>query len=213
MERNDLHKDMPAGELESMKRLWDKQRSNMDGHQLISDDELMKAINSSNVSKPMTWKTWQRVAAVAVVVIATLWIWIWGGSESDSTSVGPTLAETETPKPDTAHLQPVLENPPTSKPHLRASVRTPWTSTPTLGTATVTVPEAETMVPQQLEAVETTEPTHTEQLIAQTVSKSMEWPHRPVDTIVAHSNRLVQYSEKSRKSLSETLFEPILASL
>ena len=209
MERNDLHKN----ELDSMKRLWDKQRSNMDGHQLISDDELMKAINSSNVSKPMTWKTWQRVAAVAVVVIATLWIWIWGGSESDSTSVGPTLAETETPKPDTAHLQPVLENPPTSKPHLRASVRTPWTSTPTLGTATVTVPEAETMVPQQLEAVETTEPTHTEQLIAQTVSKSMEWPHRPVDTIVAHSNRLVQYSEKSRKSLSETLFEPILASL
>ena len=209
MERNDLHKN----ELDSMKRLWDKQRSNMDGHQLISDDELMKAINSSNVSKPMTWKTWQRVAAVAVVVIATLWIWIWGGSESDSTSVGPTLAETETPKPDTAHLQPVLETPPTSKTHLRASVRTPWTSTPTPGTATVTVPEAETMVPQQLEAVETTEPTHTEQLIAQTVSKSMEWPHRQVDTIVAHSNRLVQYSEKSRKSLSETLFEPILASL
>lgn len=204
---------MHKNELDSMKRLWDKQRSNMDGHQLISDDELMKAINSSNVSKPMTWKTWQRVAAVAVVVIATLWIWIWGGSESDSTSVGPTLAETETPKPDTAHLQPVLETPPTSKTHLRASVRTPWTSTPTLGTATVTVPEAETMVPQQLEAVETTEPTHTEQLIAQTVSKSMEWPHRPVDTIVAHSNRLVQYSEKSRKSLSETLFEPILASL
>ena len=209
MERNDLHKN----ELDSMKRLWDKQRSNMDGHQLISDDELMKAINSSNVSKPMTWKTWQRVAAVAVVVIATLWLCIWGGSESDSTSVGPTLAETETPKPDTAHLQPVLETPPTSKPHLRASVRTPWTSTPTPGTATVTVPEAETMVPQQLDAVETTEPTHTEQLIAQTVSKSMEWPHRPVDTIVAHSNRLVQYSEKNKKSLSETLFEPILASL
>lgn len=209
MERNDLHKN----ELDSMKRLWDKQRSNMDGHQLISDDELMKAINSSNVSKPMTWKTWQRVAAVAVMVIATLWIWIWGGSESDSTSVGPTLAETETPKPDTAHLQPVLETPPTSKTHLRASVRTPWTSTPTLGTATVTVPEAETMVPQQLEAVETTGPTHSEKLIAQTVSKSMEWPHRPVDTIVAHSNRLVQYSEKNKKSLSETLFEPILASL
>ena len=213
MERNELHKSMPTGELDSMKRLWDKQRSNMDGHQLISDDELMKAINSSNVSKPMTWKTWQRVAAVAVVVIATLWLCIWGGSESDSTSVGPTLAETETPKPDTAHLQPVLETPPTSKPHLRASVRTPWTSTPTLGTATITAPEAEPMAPQQLEAVETTEPTHTEQLIAQTVSKSMEWPHRPVDTIVAHSNRLVQYSEKSRKSLSETLFEPILASL
>ena len=204
---------MHKNELDSMKRLWDKQRNNMDGHQLISDDELMKAINSSNVSKPMTWKTWQRVAAVAVVVIATLWIWIWGGSESDSTSVGPTLAETETPKPDTAHLQPVLETPPTSKTHLRASVRTPWTSTPTLGTATVTVPEAETMVPQQLEAVETTGPTHSEKLIAQTVSKSMEWPHRQVDTIVAHSNRLVQYSEKSRKSLSETLFEPILASL
>ena len=213
MERNDLHKDMPAGELESMKRLWDKQRSNMDGHQLISDDELMKAINSSNVSKPMTWKTWQRVAAVAVVVIATLWLCIWGGTNSNSTAVGPTVAETETPKPDTAHLQPVLENPPTSKPHLRASVRTPWTSTPTLGTATVTVPEAETMVPQQLEAVETTGPTHSEKLIAQTVSKSMEWPHRQVDTIVAHSNRLAQYSEKSRKSLSETLFEPILASL
>lgn len=209
MERNDLHKN----ELDSMKRLWDKQRSNMDGHQLISDDELMKAINSSNVSKPMTWKTWQRVAAVAVVVIATLWIWIWGGSESDSTAVGPTVAETETPKPDTAHLQPVLETPPTSKPHLRASVRTPLRNTPIPSTATITAPEVEPMAPQQLEAVETTEPTHTEQLIAQTVSKSMEWPHRPVDTIVAHSNRLVQYSEKSRKSLSETLFEPILASL
>ena len=209
MERNDLHKN----ELDSMKRLWDKQRSNMDGHQLISDDELMKAINSSNVSKPMTWKTWQRVAAVAVVVIATLWIWIWGGSESDSTAVGPTVAETETPKPDTAHLQPVLETPPTSKPHLRASVRTPLRNTPIPSTATITAPEVEPMAPQQLEAVETTEPTHTEQLIAQTVSKSIEWPHRPVDTIVAHSNRLVQYSEKSRKSLSETLFEPILASL
>ncbi len=209
MERNDLHKN----ELDSMKRLWDKQRSNMDGHQLISDDELMKAINSSNVSKPMTWKTWQRVAAVAVVVIATLWLCIWGGTNSNSTAVGPTVAEIETPEPDTAHLQPVLENPPTSKPHLRASVRTPLRNTPIPSTATITEPEAETMVPQQLEAVETTEPTHTEQLIAQTVSKSMEWPHRPVDTIVAHSNRLVQYSEKSRKSLSETLFEPILASL
>ena len=213
MERNELHKSMPTGELDSMKRLWDKQRSNMDGHQLISDDELMKAINASNVSKTMTWKTWQRVAAVAVVVIATLWIWIWGGSESDSTSVGPTLAETETPEPDTAHLQPVLETPPTSKTHLRASVRTPLRNTPIPSTATITAPEVETMVPQQLEAVETTGPTHSEKLIAQTVSKSMEWPHRQVDTIVAHSNRLVQYSEKNKKSLSETLFEPILASL
>lgn len=211
-----MHKSMPTGELDSMKRLWDKQRSNMDGHQLISDDELMKAINSSNVSKPMTWKTWQRVAAVAavaVVVIATLWIWIWGGSESDSTSVGPTLAETETPKPDTAHLQPVLVTPPTSKTHLRASVRTPLRNTPIPSTATITAPEVEPMAPQQLDAAETTGPTHSEKLIAQTVSKSMEWPHRQVDTIVAHSNRLVQYSEKSRKSLSETLFEPILASL
>ena len=208
-----MHKSMPTGELDSMKRLWDKQRSNMDGHQLISDDELMKAINSSNVSKPMTWKTWQRVAAVAVVVIATLWLCIWGGTNSNSTAVGPTVAEIETPEPDTAHLQPVLETPPTSKPHLRASVRTPLRNTPIPSTATITAPEAETMAPQQLEAVETTEPTHTEQLIAQTVSKSMEWPHRQVDTIVAHSNRLVQYSEKSRKSLSETLFEPILASL
>ena len=213
MERNELHKSMPTGELDSMKRLWDKQRSNMDGHQLISDDELMKAINSSNVSKPMTWKTWQRVAAVAVVVIATLWLCIWGGTNSNSTAVGPTVAEIETPEPDTAHLQPVLETPPTSKPHLRASVRTPLRNTPIPSTATITAPEAETMAPPQLEAVETTEPTHTEQLIAQTVSKSMEWPHRQVDTIVAHSNRLVQYSEKSRKSLSETLFEPILASL
>lgn len=209
MERNDLHKN----ELDSMKRLWDKQRSNMDGHQLISDDELMKAINSSNVSKPMTWKTWQRVAAVAVVVIATLWLCIWGGTNSNSTAVGPTVAEIETPEPDTAHLQPVLENPPTSKPHLRASVRTPLRNTPIPSTATITAPEVEPMAPQQFETVETTEPTHTEQLIAQTVSKSMEWPHRPVDTIVARSNRLVQYSEKSRKSLSETLFEPILASL
>ena len=208
-----MHKSMPTGELDSMKRLWDKQRSNMDGHQLISDDELMKAINSSNVSKPMTWKTWQRVAAVAVVVIATLWLCIWGGTNSNSTAVGPTVAEIETPEPDTAHLQPVLETPPTSKPHLRASVRTPLRNTPIPSTATITAPEAETMAPQQLEAVETTEPTHTEQLIAQTVSKSMEWPHRQVDTIVAHSNRLAQYSEKSRKSLSETLFEPILASL
>lgn len=208
-----MHKSMPTGELDSMKRLWDKQRSNMDGHQLISDDELMKAINSSNVSKPMTWKTWQRVAAVAVVVIATLWIWIWGGSESNSISVGPTLAETETPKPDTAHLQPVLETPPTSKTHLIASVRTPLRNTPIPSTATITAPEVEPMAPQQLDAVETTEPTHTEQIIAQTVSKSMEWPHRQVDTIVAHSNRLVQYSEKNKKSLSETLFEPILASL
>ena len=204
---------MHKNELDSMKRLWDKQRSNMDGHQLISDDELMKAINSSNVSKPMTWKTWQRVAAVAVVVIATLWLCIWGGTNSNSTAVGPTVAEIETPEPDTAHLQPVLETPPTSKPHLRASVRTPLRNTPIPSTATITAPEAETMAPQQLEAVETTEPTHTEQLIAQTVSKSMEWPHRQVDTIVAHSNRLAQYSEKSRKSLSETLFEPILASL
>ena len=204
---------MHKNELDSMKRLWDKQRSNMDGHQLISDDELMKAINSSNVSKPMTWKTWQRVAAVAVVVIATLWLCIWGGTNCNSTAVGPTVAEIETPEPDTAHLQPVLETPPTSKPHLRASVRTPLRNTPIPSTATITAPEAETMAPQQLEAVETTEPTHTEQLIAQTVSKSMEWPHRQVDTIVAHSNRLAQYSEKSRKSLSETLFEPILASL
>lgn len=210
METNDLHKN----ELDSMKQLWDKQRSNMDGHQLISDDELMKAINSSNVSKPLTWITWRRVAAVAVVVIATLWLWTQGGSESDTTAIGnAVVAEIETTKPDTAHLQPLLETPPTSKPHLRASVRTPQTNTPTLSTATVTVPEAETMVPQQLEAVEATGPTQSEQLIAQTVSKSMEWPHRPVDTIVAQSNRLVQYSEKSRKSLSETLFEPILASL
>ena len=213
MERNDLHKDMPTGELESMKQLWDKQRSNMDGHQLISDDELMKAINASKVSKTTTWKTWQRVAAVAVVVIATLWLLTWGGTENDSTTVGPAVAETETPKPDTAHLQPVPETPHTSMPHLRASRHTPGLNTPTLSTATITAPEVEPMVPQQLEGVETTVPTHSEKLIAQTVSKSMEWPHRPVDTIVAHSNRLVQYSEKSRKSLSETLFEPILASL
>ena len=46
-------------------------------------------------------------------------------------------------------------------------------------------------------------------------SQKTVWPNRQAatDTLTVYTSRLVQYDTPKRKSLTETLFEPVLASL
>ena len=55
-----------------------------------------------------------------------------------------------------------------------------------------------------------------ETLLAQaSAPQKTMWPNRQAatDTLTVYTSRLVQYDTPKRKSLTETLFEPVLASL
>ena len=56
-------------DMEEMKRLWNKQSRALEGRDLISDDEIRRAMTTDSrpVVRPMY--LWRRVAAVAAVLI------------------------------------------------------------------------------------------------------------------------------------------------
>ena len=196
-------------DMEEMKRLWNKQSRALEGRDLISDDEIRRAMTTDSrpVVRPMY--LWRRVAAVAaVLIVAAVAVWQW-----PSQPATPQLAEA-TPIPQkTQNIPNNLNNP--------NIPNTP--KTPTLIAVRPAQKDAEALVASQMEELpKLVAPTVVEEVAANETllakapaPQKTVWPNRQAatDTLTVYTSRLVQYDTPKRKSLTETLFEPVLASL
>ena len=196
-------------DMEEMKRLWNKQSRALEGRDLISDDEIRRAMTTDSrpVVRPMY--LWRRVAAVAaVLIVAAVAVWQW-----PSQPATPQLAEaTQLPQ----KTQKTLNNP-----NILNIQNTP--KTPTLIAVRPAQKDAEALVASQMEELpKLVAPTVVEEvaadesLLAQAPAlQKTAWPNRQAatDTLTVYTSRLVHYDSPKRKSLTETLFEPVLASL
>ena len=193
-------------DMEEMKRLWNKQSRALEGRDLISDDEIRRAMTTDSrpVVRPMY--LWRRVAAVAaVLIVAAVAVWQW-----PSQPATPQLAEaTQLP-------QKTLNNP-----NIQNNQNTPKTPTPIA--VRPAQKNAEVLVASQMEELpKLVAPTAVEEVSADEIllaqapaPQKTVWPNRQAatDTLTVYTSRLVQYDTPKRKSLTETLFEPVLASL
>ena len=196
-------------DMEEMKRLWNKQSRALEGRDLISDDEIRRAMTTDSrpVVRPMY--LWRRVAAVAaVLIVAAVAVWQW-----PSQPATPQLAEASK---NPQNNQKILNN--LNNPNIPNSPKAP---TP------IAVPPAqknsEVLVASQMEELpKLVAPTVVEEVAADETllakapaPQKTVWPNRQAatDTLTVYTSRLVQYDIPKRKSLTETLFEPVLASL
>ena len=193
-------------DIEEMKRLWGKQSRALEGRDLISDDEIRRAMTTDSrpVVRPMY--LWRRVAAVAaVLIVAAVAVWQWPGQPAT-----PQLAEaTQLPQktqnipnnqniPNTPKAPALIAEPPAQK-NFEVLVASQMEELPKLVAPTVV---------EEVSADET--------LLAQaSAPQKTVWPNRQAatDTLTVYTSRIVQYATPKRKSLTETLFEPVLASL
>ena len=199
-------------DMEEMKRLWNKQSRALEGRDLISDDEIRRAMTTDSrpVVRPMY--LWRRVAAVAaVLIVAAVAVWQWPAQPAT-----PQLAEaTQLPQ----KTQKTLNNP--NILNIQNNQNTP--KTPTLIAVRPAQKDAEALVASQMEELpKLVAPTVVEEvaadetLLAQaSAPQKTVWPNRQAatDTLTVYTSRLVHYDSPKRKSLTETLFEPVLASL
>ena len=160
--------------------------------------------DSRPVVRPMY--LWRRVAAVAVVlIVAAVAVWQW-----PSQPATPQLAEA-TQLPQKTQNIPNNQNIP----------NTPKTPTPIA--VRPAQKNAESLVASQMEELpKLVAPTVVEEVAADETllakapaPQKTVWPNRQAatDTLTVYTSRLVQYDTPKRKSLTETLFEPVLASL
>ena len=97
-------------DMEEMKRLWGKQSRALEGRELISDDEIRRAMTTDSrpVVRPMY--LWRRVAAAAaVLIVAAVAVWQWP-SQPDT----PQLAEA-TPIPQNNPIIQKIQNTPNNQ--------------------------------------------------------------------------------------------------
>ena len=199
-------------DMEEMKRLWNKQSRALEGRDLISDDEIRRAMTTDSrpVVRPMY--LWRRVAAVAaVLIVAALAVWQW-----PSQPATPQLAEASK---NPQNNQKILNN--QNNQNNQNIPNTPKTPTPIA--VRPAQKNAESLVASQMEELpKLVAPTVVEEvaadvtLLAQAPApQKTVWPKRQAatDTLTVYTSRLVQYDTPKRKSLTETLFEPVLASL
>ncbi len=199
-------------DMEEMKRLWGKQSRALEGRELISDDEIRRAMTTDSrpVVRPMY--QWRRVAAVAaVLIVAAVAVWQWP-SQPDT----PQLAEA-TPIPQNTQNIPnnqnnqIIQNTPNTPNPPTLIAEHPAKKT---GTSREELPIKE--LPKLVAPTAVEEVSADEILLAQAPApQKTVWPNRQVatDTLTVYTSRLVQYDTPKRKSLTETLFEPVLASL
>ena len=193
-------------DMEEMKRLWNKQSRALEGRDLISDDEIRRAMTTDSrpVVRPMY--LWRRVAAVAaVLIVAAVAVWQWPAQP-----VTPQLAEASK---NPQNNQKILNN--------QNIPNTPKAPTPIA--VRPAQKDAEALVASQMEELpKLVAPTVVEEVAADEIllaqapaPRKTAWPNRQAatDTLTVYTSRLVQYDTPKRKSLTETLFEPVLASL
>ena len=187
-------------DMEEMKRLWNKQSRALEGRDLISDDEIRRAMTTDSrpVVRPMY--LWRRVAAVAaVLIVAAVAVWQW-----PSQPATPQLAEATQLPQKTQNIPNTPKTP------------TPIAVRPAQKNAEVLVASQMEELPKLVAPTAVEEVSADETLLAQaSAPQKTMWPNRQAatDTLTVYTSRLVQYDTPKRKSLTETLFEPVLASL
>ena len=193
-------------DMEEMKRLWNKQSRALEGRDLISDDEIRRAMTTDSrpVVRPMY--LWRRVAAVAaVLIVAAVAVWQW-----PSQPATPQLAEA-TQLPQKIQNIPNNQNIPNTP-----KTPTPIAEPPAQKNAEVLVASQMEELPKLVAPTVVEEVAANETLLAKAPApQKTVWPNRQAatDTLTVYTSRLVQYDTPKRKSLTETLFEPVLASL
>ena len=193
-------------DLDEMQRLWQKQSLALEGHNLISEDEMRRAMQRTRKAEVRPLYLWRRVAAVAaVLIVAAVAVWQWPAQPAT-----PQLAEAaQGPRNNqkTQSTQSILNTP----------------TSPTLIAESPAQKDVESRaeaqieeLPQFIAPVALEEVAADETLLAQAPApQKTVWPNRQsaTDTLTVYTTRLVQYGTPKRKSLTETLFEPVLASL
>ncbi len=193
-------------DLDEMQRLWQKQSRALEGHSLISEDEMRRAMQRTRKAEVRPLHLWRRVAAVAaVLIVAAVAVWQWPAQPAT-----PQLAEAAQGPRNNQNNQKTqsIQNTPTSPTHIAKSP----------AQKDVESREAAQIeeLPQYIAPVAVEEVAADETLLAQAPApQKTAWPNRQsaTDTLTVYTTRLVQYGTPKRKSLTETLFEPVLASL
>ena len=193
-------------DLDEMQRLWQKQSRALEGRSLISEDEMRRAMQRTRKAEVRPLHLWRRVAAVAaVLIVAAVAVWQWPTQPAT-----PQLAEAAQGPRNNQKTQSIqsIQNTPTSQ---------------TLIAKSLVQKDVESRVAAQIEEspqfiapVAVEEVPADETLLAQAPApQKTVWPNRQsaTDTLTVYTTRLVQYGTPKRKSLTETLFEPVLASL
>lgn len=202
-------------DLDEMQRLWQKQSRALEGHSLISEDEMRRAMQSTRKAEVRPLHLWRRVAAVAaVLIVAAVAVWQWpvqpATPQLAKAAQGPrnNRNNQKTQSIQSTQSIPIIQNTP---------------KTPTLIAESPAQKDVESLVTSQIEEspkfivpVAVAEVAADETLLAQAPApQKTVWPNRQsaTDTLTVYTTRLVQYGTPKRKSLTETLFEPVLASL
>lgn len=199
-------------DLDEMQRLWQKQSRALEEHNLISEDEMRRAMQRTRKAEVRPLHLWRRVAAVAaVLIVAAVAVWQWPAQPATpqlaKAAQGPRNNQ-KTQSIQSTQSIPIIQNTP---------------KTPTLIAESPAQKDVESRVAAQIEEspksvapVAVEEVAADETLLAQVPSpRETVWPNRQsaTDTLTVYTTRLVQYGTPKRKSLTETLFEPVLASL
>ena len=199
-------------DLDEMQRLWQKQSRALEGRSLISEDEMRRAMQRTRKAEVRPLHLWRRVAAVAaVLIVAAVAVWQWPAQPATpqlaEAAQGPRNNQNNQKTQSTQSIQ-SIQNTPTS---------------PTLMAKSPAQKDVESRVAAQIEElpqfiapVAVEEVAADETLLAQAPApQKTVWPNRQsaTDTLTVYTTRLVQYGTPKRKSLTETLFEPVLASL
>ena len=199
-------------DLDEMQRLWQKQSRALEGRSLISEDEMRRAMQRTRKAEVRPLHLWRRVAAVvAVLIVAAVAVWQWPAQPATpqlaKVAQGPRNNQNNQKTQSTQSTQ-SIQNTPTS---------------PTLIAKSPAQKVVESRVAAQIEespqfiapvAVEEV-PADETLLVQAPAPQKTVWPNRQsaTDTLTVYTTRLVQYGTPKRKSLTETLFEPVLASL
>ena len=192
---------------EEMKRLWEKQSRALEGQKLISDDEIRRAMSQTPRPAVRPMYVWRRVAAVAVVlIVAAVAVWQWPAQPAQNQQ--SILRVQNNQKIQNNQHIPIIPNTP---------------KTPTLLAEPPAQRGGESLeeslmeeLPEMVAPVAVEELADDELLVAQAPAPQQTvWPNRQAttDTLTVYTTRLVQYDTPKRKSLTETIFEPVLASL
>ena len=199
-------------DLDEMQQLWQKQSRALEGRSLISEDEMRRAMQSTRKAEVRPLHLWRRVAAVAaVLIVAAVAVWQWPAQPATpqlaEAAQGPRNNQNNQKTQSTQSIQSIQNTP---KP-------------PTLIAESPVQKVVESRVAAQIEEspqfiapVAVEEVAADETLLAQAPApQKTVWPNRQsaTDTLTVYTTRLVQYGTPKRKSLTETLFEPVLASL
>lgn len=202
-------------DLDEMQRLWQKQSRALEGHSLISEDEMRHAMQRTRKAEVRPLHLWRRVAAVAaVLIVAAVALWQWPAQPATpqlaEAAQGPRNNRNNQNNQKTQSTQSIqsIQNTPTSPTHIAKS---PAHKDVESRVAAQIEESPQFIAPVAVEAVPADET-----LLAQAPApQKTVWPNRQsaTDTLTVYTTRLVQYGTPKRKSLTETLFEPVLASL